>query len=68
VHSGDREFGGRIERIRDEVVYFSNRINFEEIRDLRERQIKEKSPRAGSMQSSARAGLLILNMVFRHYR
>jgi glutamate-ammonia-ligase adenylyltransferase len=40
---GDREFGGRIERIRDEVVYFSNRINFEEIRDLRERQIKEKS-------------------------
>jgi glutamate-ammonia-ligase adenylyltransferase len=29
---GDREFGGRIERIRDEVVYFSNRINFKEIR------------------------------------
>lgn len=40
---GDREFGGRIERIRDEVVYFSNRIDFKEIRDLRERQIKEKS-------------------------
>ncbi|NLD36238.1 MAG: glutamate-ammonia-ligase adenylyltransferase [Desulfatiglans sp.] len=40
---GDREFGGRIERIRDEVVYFSNRIDFEEIRELRERQIKEKA-------------------------
>jgi [glutamine synthetase] adenylyltransferase / [glutamine synthetase]-adenylyl-L-tyrosine phosphorylase len=40
---GDMEFGCRIERIRDEVVYFSDRINFKEIRDLRERQLKEKT-------------------------
>ncbi len=40
---GDRELGSRLERIRDEVVYFSNIIDIRAIRELRERQFKEKS-------------------------
>ncbi|NLA74699.1 MAG: glutamate-ammonia-ligase adenylyltransferase [Deltaproteobacteria bacterium] len=40
---GDSEFGARIERIRDEVLYFSNRVDFKEIRDIREKQLREKT-------------------------
>ncbi len=40
---GDRELGSRLERIRDEVVYFSNIIDIKAIRELRERQFREKN-------------------------
>jgi [glutamine synthetase] adenylyltransferase / [glutamine synthetase]-adenylyl-L-tyrosine phosphorylase len=40
---GDEKLGKQLERIRDELVYFSDNINIAEIRSLREKQLKEKS-------------------------
>ena len=40
---GDPELGARLERMRDEIVYFSESIDLAELWDLRERQIKEKT-------------------------
>jgi glutamate-ammonia-ligase adenylyltransferase len=39
---GDKSLGERIERLRDEMVYFSDSIDFKELRDLREKQFHEK--------------------------
>ena len=39
---GDPELGRQLERIRDEIVYLSKNIDFKAIRDLRERQFREK--------------------------
>jgi len=40
---GDYELGKQLERIRDDLVYFSDNIDIKEIRNLREKQLKEKS-------------------------
>jgi len=40
---GDRELGKQLERIRDDLVYFSDKIDIREIRELREKQYKVKS-------------------------
>ncbi len=40
---GDIDLGKRLERIRDEIVYLSNAIDFKALTDLRERQFREKS-------------------------
>ena len=43
---GDRTFAGQIERIRDEMVYTAESIDLVELRELRARQVQEKtSPR-----------------------
>ncbi|MDB9822172.1 glutamate-ammonia-ligase adenylyltransferase [Deltaproteobacteria bacterium] len=39
---GDSSLGAQLERIRDDIIYFSNVINFKEVRNLREKQFKEK--------------------------
>ena len=40
---GDRELGRRIERLRDDMLYASSRIDMKELKTLREKQLKEKS-------------------------
>jgi [glutamine synthetase] adenylyltransferase / [glutamine synthetase]-adenylyl-L-tyrosine phosphorylase len=40
---GDNKLGNQLERIRDELVYFSDNIDIKEIRSLREKQLREKS-------------------------
>ena len=40
--AGDREFGLQIERLRDEIIYGSDSVDREELRDLREKQFREK--------------------------
>jgi len=40
---GDRTLGTQIERIRDELIYASQNINLEEVRELREKQFIEKT-------------------------
>jgi len=40
---GSIEFGSMVERIRDDIVYTSQSIDVEEIRELREKQYKEKA-------------------------
>ncbi|MBN1627141.1 MAG: glutamate-ammonia-ligase adenylyltransferase [Deltaproteobacteria bacterium] len=40
---GDPELGRQLERIRDDLVYFSGNIDISEIRNLREKQFREKS-------------------------
>ncbi len=40
---GDPALGDQLERIRDEIVYFSNSIDLGELRELRERQFREKN-------------------------
>ena len=41
---GDREFGLRVERLRDELIYATDSIDLAELRNLRERQLAEKAP------------------------
>ena len=40
---GDMEFGGQIERLRDEMVYTAESIDLRELRELRARQVQEKT-------------------------
>jgi len=40
---GDLDLGRQLERIRDDLVYFSDNIDIREIRSLREKQFREKS-------------------------
>ncbi len=40
---GDRELGKRLEDVRDKVVYFSDIIDIKALRELREKQFKEKT-------------------------
>ena len=40
---GDRELGSRLEEIRDEVVYFSDIIDIKAVREMRERQFRERN-------------------------
>jgi glutamate-ammonia-ligase adenylyltransferase len=40
---GDPELGGQVERLRDEMVYFSGRLDLQELKELREKQFMEKA-------------------------
>jgi len=40
---GDRDLGNRLERLRDEMIYFGGPLDLRELLDLRERQFKEKT-------------------------
>lgn len=40
---GDRSFGARVERLRDEMIYSSDSISLPELREAREAQLKDKS-------------------------
>ncbi len=44
---GDREFGSQVERLRDEMVYTAESIDLRELRELRARQVQEKTTPAG---------------------
>lgn len=41
--AGDKEFGARVERIRDQLVYQADAIDLKELRELRTRQLEEKA-------------------------
>ncbi|TFG64542.1 MAG: glutamate-ammonia-ligase adenylyltransferase, partial [Spirochaetales bacterium] len=41
--AGSRELGKQVERLRDEMVYSGGSLNLEELRALREKQLKEKT-------------------------
>ncbi|MCJ7593990.1 MAG: hypothetical protein MUO52_04365, partial [Desulfobacterales bacterium] len=40
---GDPDLGSRVERLRDEMIYFGGPLDLRELLDLRERQFKEKT-------------------------
>ena len=40
---GDQALGGRIERVRDELIYGSKSLHLKELRDLRDKQFSEKT-------------------------
>jgi len=40
---GDPDLGKQVERLRDEMIYFSGRLNLQELKDLREKQFREKT-------------------------
>ncbi len=56
--AGDREFGRRVEIIRDEIVYVDGSLNLEELRDLRQKQLEEKN-RVGSFNAKFSSGALV---------
>ncbi|MGD9160874.1 MAG: hypothetical protein PVG39_20820, partial [Desulfobacteraceae bacterium] len=55
---GDRELGGRIERIRNEAVYFSDIIDIRAVREMRERQFRERNI-AGKINAKYSPGGLV---------
>ncbi|MFC1862452.1 glutamate-ammonia-ligase adenylyltransferase [Thermodesulfobacteriota bacterium] len=55
---GDKRFGHRIERIRDEIVYQSQDIDINELRTLREKQLHEKT-RPGTSNAKFSPGGLV---------
>lgn len=55
---GDPELGMRVERIRDELVYFSKSIRPGELRELRHRQFREKT-RAENLNAKFSPGALV---------
>ncbi|MCU0595281.1 MAG: glutamate-ammonia-ligase adenylyltransferase [Desulfobacterota bacterium] len=40
---GDPDLGKQVERLRDEMIYFSGRLDLQELKDLREKQFREKT-------------------------
>jgi len=57
---GDYELGKQLERIRNELIYFSDNIDIREIRNLRERQFREKSVPGKVNAKFSRGGLVDL--------
>jgi glutamate-ammonia-ligase adenylyltransferase len=55
---GDMTLGTQIERIRDELIYVSQKIDFDEIRELREKQFLEKTER-GKLNAKFSSGGLV---------
>lgn len=55
---GDTTLGNQVERLRDEMIFFSHNIDIQEIRDLRERQFKEKTSR-GKLNAKFSPGGLV---------
>ncbi len=53
---GDRQFGGQIERLRDEMVYSAQSIDLVELRELRARQVQEKTSRLRPKESDGADG------------
>jgi len=56
--AGDKDFRGRIERLRDEFVYGAKKIKPAELRDLRAKQIAEKTA-GGRYNAKFSAGALV---------
>lgn len=55
---GDTELGKRLERLRDEMVYFSKNIMLQDLHDLREKQFKEKT-KGGELNAKFSPGGLV---------
>ncbi len=55
---GDLELGRQVERLRDEILYSSGRLNLQELKDLREKQFKEKTG-AGRLNAKFSPGGLV---------
>jgi len=55
---GDEGLGGRLERLRDEMVYSAKAIDLEKLRDLRERQFNENT-RGGRLNAKFSPGGLV---------
>ena len=56
--AGDQELGEQVERLRDEFVYASGHLNIPELRELRQKQLKEKT-RPGELNAKFSAGALV---------
>jgi glutamate-ammonia-ligase adenylyltransferase len=57
---GDPSLGSQVERIRDEMIYSSRNISIPELRDLREKQFKEKTEGGGRNAKFSPGGLVDL--------
>lgn len=55
---GDRDLGSQLERLRDEMVYFSGEMDFREISELRDRQCREKTAGRGVNAKFSPGGLV----------
>jgi len=55
--AGDRELGRRVERLRDDFIYTGARIDAESLRQLRERQYRDKS--GGRLNAKFSPGALV---------
>ncbi len=55
---GDRELGKRVERIRDELIYSSRNIDPTELKELRQKQMEEKTI-AGKLNAKFSPGALV---------
>ncbi len=55
---GDRSLGSQLERLRDEMLYESNNINFAELRELRAKQFEEKT-KGGRLNAKFSPGGLV---------
>ncbi len=56
--TGDRRLGEQIERLRDEMVYSTQRIDLRELRELRQKQLEEKAA-GGRPNSKFSPGALV---------
>jgi len=57
---GDTELGSRVERIRDEIVYAGRSIRIDEVRALREKQVREKTEKGKRNAKFSPGGLVDL--------
>ncbi len=57
---GDAAFGAQLERLRDEMIYGSDSVDFEEVRSLREKQFAEKGKKGGPNAKFSAGGLVDL--------
>ncbi len=55
---GDAEFGSRVERLRDEMIYSSDAIDLRELRELRSKQLAEKTE-GGRLNAKFSPGALV---------
>ena len=55
---GDRAFGSQVERLRDEMVYTAWGVDLKELRELRARQVQEKT-RPGRLNAKFSPGALV---------
>jgi glutamate-ammonia-ligase adenylyltransferase len=56
--AGDRDFGARVERLRDDLIYAADSIDLGELQHLREVQLKSKS-RRGALNAKFSPGSLV---------
>ena len=59
---GDRELGSRIERLRDDMVYSARSIDLAELREIREKQVREKTralPAGAGLNAKFSPGALV---------